>query len=243
MPKTTGQSMTEPTFALLIDGDNIRSSLYPEILRAASHKRLLSVRRVYGNAATANGWLQEAHLRFIHSGTGKNATDLLICIEALDLILGGAVTGIVLATGDGDFCHLAHYLRERRMPFHCIGTENLSQRLRKAAQSYTVLPQSVPNQNTQPISAPPVAAPAAPPAAAAPTQNEKLRTALHRLLKTAPDGMLPMQSVNPQMLKALPDLDVCQARQGQTWREWITAQGDLFVILGTGAARYVRAAP
>ncbi|HEY0275278.1 MAG TPA: hypothetical protein VGC31_04320 [Paenirhodobacter sp.] len=47
--------MTEPGFALLIDGGNIRSDLYPGILRAAQTDRRLPVRRVYGNAAIANG--------------------------------------------------------------------------------------------------------------------------------------------------------------------------------------------
>ncbi|RWR32014.1 NYN domain-containing protein [Sinirhodobacter populi] len=225
MPKTTGQSMTDPTFALLIDGDNIRSSLYPEILKAASHKRLLSVRRVYGNAATANGWLQEAHLRFIHSGTGKNATDLLICIEALDLILGGAVTGIVLATGDGDFCHLAHYLRERRMPFHCIGTENLSQRLRKAAQNYTILPSETP------IPAP---------AHLLPNPHAEMWRALHELIREN-DGKIPLNRVNPLMRARIPGLKISET--GKSWPQWIEAQNGRFILCGTAQDRYVRAAP
>ena len=95
--------------ALLIDGDNLGAALVPQILR---HSGGAEVRRVYANLCQRKDWADQPDLRAIHSGTGKNATDMLIAIEAMELALSGAVASVVLASSDADFAHLAHRLRE-----------------------------------------------------------------------------------------------------------------------------------
>lgn len=47
----------------------------------------------------------------IHAGTGKNAADLLLAIDAVEVALSGRAEAFVIASSDGDFSHLAHRLR------------------------------------------------------------------------------------------------------------------------------------
>ena len=48
----------------------------------------------------------------MHAGTGKNASDLLLALDAVELALRGDVDHFVIASSDGDFSHLALRLRE-----------------------------------------------------------------------------------------------------------------------------------
>ncbi|RWR08365.1 NYN domain-containing protein [Sinirhodobacter populi] len=243
MPKTTGQSMTEPNFALLIDGDNIRSSLYPDIRRATAEIGQMTSRRVYGNATSAameNGWPNVTQLRFIHSGTGKNATDLLICVDAMDLVLRGVVDGIILVTADGDFSHLAHYLRERRTPLHCIGTAQISPRLSEVAASCTIVPLPIPKAEIPPAPILAAGISGKPPKV---VDDKALCKTLRRLLQEKKGGTLPMLRLHQHMGEALPGVDLIRSKNGKTWRQWLSTQKDSFAIHGEGQNRYVRAAP
>lgn len=174
-------------------------------------------------------------------------------------MLRGSLGGIVLVTGDGDFCHLAHYLREQRIPLHCIGTEDLSRRLRKAAQSYSIVsppcppaPVLIPAPSAPAIPVPitPVAIDRAAPTTPAPAvkalhivKNQTLYTTLHHILSQEKNGTLTMMDLNKRMATALPGADLPQSRGGRNWTQWLNAQSGSFVIQGNGTARYVRAAP
>lgn len=48
----------------------------------------------------------------LHSGTGKNAADILLALDALELLLSKNMRCFVIASSDGDFTHLATRLRE-----------------------------------------------------------------------------------------------------------------------------------
>lgn len=51
-------------------------------------------------------------MRLIHAGAGKNAADVLLSIDAMELALRDGVEGFVIASSDGDFAHIANRLRE-----------------------------------------------------------------------------------------------------------------------------------
>jgi hypothetical protein len=48
----------------------------------------------------------------LHAGAGKNATDILLALDAIDLVLSKNMRGFVIASSDGDFTNLATRLRE-----------------------------------------------------------------------------------------------------------------------------------
>lgn len=98
--------------AVLVDGDNISASHADYILKVAQQKFRADVVRVYLNAQVNSGWLTAPGYRVMHAGIGKNAADVLLSIEAIELALAGEVTDFVIASSDGDFTHLALRLRE-----------------------------------------------------------------------------------------------------------------------------------
>ncbi|WP_371153721.1 NYN domain-containing protein [Jannaschia sp. 2305UL9-9] len=96
--------------AILVDGENLGPAHHPAIRqqgRAAGH---LAVFHVYGNAHQLTGWEGRPGVRVVHSGTGKCATDLLLCVEAMELVLRDGIRSVVLASSDGDFVHLVRAL-------------------------------------------------------------------------------------------------------------------------------------
>ncbi|HMN86040.1 MAG TPA: NYN domain-containing protein [Bauldia sp.] len=106
--------------ALLIDADNVRASFLPIIIREASAIGTITIRRVYGHFASASmtQWqkvLHEHALTPVHvppASRGKNATDMKLAIEAMDLLHQKDLAGICIASSDSDFTALASRIRE-----------------------------------------------------------------------------------------------------------------------------------
>ncbi len=128
-------------WALLIDGENIGPGFAGEIHTRAAKHGALPIRRVYGDVERLAGWGEVQGLRLVHTGTGKNATDLLLCIEAMEVFHSGLVDGIVLAASDRDYTHLALHLRERGFRLIVLGEDKTPEKLRHAAGGFAVLGQ------------------------------------------------------------------------------------------------------
>ena len=102
--------------AVLVDGENISAAQADSILSRAGEIGPLTVLRVYGDARRLGAWHEQADFRLIHAHSGKNVTDMLLAIEAVELSYCGAVDGFVLASNDRDFAPLAQSLRARGFP-------------------------------------------------------------------------------------------------------------------------------
>ena len=106
--------------ALLIDGDNIQltEAQLIRVLQEAGSVGAVAVRRVYGNwAATTKSAWKELVLRYamkpchhIHGAPGKNATDIALTVDAMDLFYNG-MTHFCLVTSDSDYTPLIQRLR------------------------------------------------------------------------------------------------------------------------------------
>ena len=103
--------------AILIDGDNISAVHAARIAALGKSAGRVDAYRAYADATNGSGWNAVPGVRLVHAGTGKNAADLLLSIDAMELGLVEAFETFVLATSDGDFTHLAIRLRERG---HCV---------------------------------------------------------------------------------------------------------------------------
>ena len=101
-----------PRFAVLVDGDNIGAQHAAHIRRIALARGSPDIWRVYADASLRKDWHDAPGFRLIHAGAGKNAADVLLAIDAMDLALRDGVSGFVIASSDGDFSHVAHRLRE-----------------------------------------------------------------------------------------------------------------------------------
>ena len=106
--------------ALLIDADNIRATFMPIIVREASAIGTIVIKRLYGHFASPSttAWqklLHEYALTPVHvppAATGKNATDMRLAIEAMDILHQRHLDGICIASSDSDFTTLASRIRE-----------------------------------------------------------------------------------------------------------------------------------
>lgn len=128
-----------PALALLVDGDNISAS-HTKRLRdiAAKHGRV-AVARVYANLSGHGNWQSAPGFRLFHAGTGKNAADLLLAIDAMELALSSGIGGFVLASSDGDFSHLALRLRELGKPVLGVGEAKTPPAFRAACERFEFL--------------------------------------------------------------------------------------------------------
>ncbi len=117
--------------ALLIDADNVRASFLPIIIREASALGTVTVKRVYGHFASnaMNAWQPLVHdyaLTPVHippAATGKNATDMKLAIEAMDLLHRGQIEGFCIASSDSDFTTLASRIREDGVVVYGFGEQ------------------------------------------------------------------------------------------------------------------------
>ena len=98
--------------AMMVDGENIPAAMAGQILSKAAGYGDLIIKRVYGNAQKTSGWDMAPGFRMVHSGVGKNATDLLLTVEAMAVMLSGQADVLVVVASDRDDTHLTTHLCE-----------------------------------------------------------------------------------------------------------------------------------
>ena len=140
--------------AVLVDGENIAQDWTDQIVKRSMALGELVVTRVYGNAGKLPKWDATPGFKLVHSGSGKNATDLLLSIDAVDLSYRGGLDTFVIASSDRDFTHLAHHLRERLFTVVGIGTCQATDTFRRACTRFVELDRLDPKpaENTKVVS-------------------------------------------------------------------------------------------
>lgn len=133
-----------PSFALLIDADNVsKESIAPIIEEITRHGRL-TVKRVYGDFTTPNlaGWRETLANHGIHpiqqyrNSTGKNASDSALIIDAMDLLHSRRFDGFALVSSDGDFTRLATRIREDGLAVYGFGRQDAAKAFVQACDTY-----------------------------------------------------------------------------------------------------------
>lgn len=127
--------MTQPV-AVLVDGDNISGKHAAAILGIAAKHGDPSIVRAYLDAKLASDWHASIGYRLVHAGTGKNAADILLALDAMELILSRGMHCFIIATSDGDFTHLALRLREHGAKVIGIGEAKAPQSFRATCSSF-----------------------------------------------------------------------------------------------------------
>jgi hypothetical protein len=142
--------------AVLVDGDNFSSRMADELIAAVAELGSADVLRVYGSHTALTGWrgASSRHAMTMHEVLpGKNAADMRLAIDAMDLLHRGRMEAYCLVTSDGDFAELARRLREDGVVVHGIGGGNPSARFRNSCHTFKQLTEPVS------VSAPIVAVP------------------------------------------------------------------------------------
>ena len=121
----------EKRLALLIDADNAPASKIDVILTEVARHGAANVRRAYGNWKSPHlkGWeatLHEYAIRPIQQfaySTGKNASDMAMVIDAMDLLYAGNLDAFAIVSSDGDFTPLVMRLLTEGVKVYGFGEQ------------------------------------------------------------------------------------------------------------------------
>jgi uncharacterized LabA/DUF88 family protein len=143
-----------PRLAVLIDADNtsprIAAGLFEEVAKFGE----ASVRRIYGDFSgnRLKSWADilqkfavDPYQQFAYT-TGKNASDIALVIDAMDLLHSGRFDGFCLVSSDSDFTRLASRLREQGADVYGFGEQKTPESFRQACRRFiyteNLLPES-----------------------------------------------------------------------------------------------------
>ncbi|MDO6413813.1 NYN domain-containing protein [Sphingomonas sp. BIUV-7] len=130
--------------ALLIDADNASASTIDPVLTVLAELGTVNVRRVYGNWSkpALKGWRDMSIRHGIEPQQqfdltkGKNATDMKMTIDAMDLLARGRVEGFGIMSSDSDFMPLAMRIRQDGIPVYGFGTSRTPEGFRQACTRF-----------------------------------------------------------------------------------------------------------
>ena len=116
--------------ALLIDADNTTPAGIDPVLTVMAELGQVNIRRAYGNFAKQglSKWDKITNKYGIRPqqqfdiSKGKNATDMAMTIDAIDLLYQGKVDGFGIMSSDGDFTPLVTRLRQDGIVVYGFGS-------------------------------------------------------------------------------------------------------------------------
>ena len=135
---------TTRNVALLIDADNAQPSAIDPVLTVLAELGTVNVRRAYGNWSkpALNGWRDMA-VRYgidpqqqFDLTKGKNATDMKMTIDAMDLLFRGRIDAFGIMSSDSDFMPLAVRLRQDGLPVYGFGGVGTPQAFQNACTRF-----------------------------------------------------------------------------------------------------------
>ena len=142
--------------ALFIDADNI-SAKYGKLIMSNLEKRgEIFIRRIYGNWEKFylhkwNDCILTYGLNTVHQidfSTGKNATDMTLAIDAMDVLYKHQATIFAIVSNDSDFTPLAVRLREHGVSVIGIGSKVSSVSFRNACNEFMLLDSATEEEKT-----------------------------------------------------------------------------------------------
>ena len=130
--------------ALLIDADNASADHFDPVLTVLAELGTVNIRLSYGNWSkpSLKGWARQAVTQAIETQQqfdltkGKNATDMKMTIDAMDLMAGGRVTGFGLMSSDSDFTPLVTRLRQEGIDVYGFGSDKTPEGFRRACTRF-----------------------------------------------------------------------------------------------------------
>lgn len=130
--------------ALLIDADNASWHAIDPVLTVLAELGTVNIRRVYGNWSkpALSGWREMTIKHGIEPQQqfditkGKNATDMKMTIDAMDLLFRGRVEGFGIMSSDSDFMPLATRLRQDGLPVYGFGQGKTPEGFKRACTRF-----------------------------------------------------------------------------------------------------------
>jgi len=130
--------------ALLIDADNATARGIDPVLTVLAELGQVNIRRAYGNWAkpALKGWGAILNRYGISPQQqfdltkGKNATDMAMTIDAMDLLYQGKVDGFGIMSSDSDFTPLATRLRQDGLTVYGFGDSKTPEVFRSSCSRF-----------------------------------------------------------------------------------------------------------
>jgi uncharacterized LabA/DUF88 family protein len=192
--------------AVLIDADNTSAKIVDGLFEEIATFGEASVRRIYGDfsGTRSKAWADVLskyaiipQQQFAYT-TGKNASDITLVIDAMDLLHSGRFDGFCLVSSDSDFTRLAARIREEGVDVYGFGELKTPESFRQACRRFIYTENLVPR-------------PAA--GAAAPSKPlEPLRNAASMLERVIAEidsegGWVALGQIGNQLYNGAPDFD------------------------------------
>lgn len=203
--EVTGRSL-----AVLIDADNTSARYATAIFEEIATLGEANVRRIYGDfsGTRLGGWDKAVQSLAIlqhqqrANTAGKNASDIALVIDAMDLMYKGRVDGFCLISSDSDFTRLAQRLREDGLVVYGFGERKTPEPFRNACTRFIY----VENLGTPAETAPDRAAAAPAKAKDAPSQAVDLIAKAMAGLEDE-DGWAELGGIGSRIMHIAPDFD------------------------------------
>jgi hypothetical protein len=195
--------------AVLIDADNapakIADGLFDEIAKFGE----ANVRRIYGDFASSRsqGWTKTLtkhaivpQQQFAYTA-GKNASDITLVIDAMDLLHSGRFDGFCLVSSDSDFTRLASRIREQGLRVYGFGEKKTPTSFRQACHRFIYTENLGSGEGEASATASEEAAKTLPPSSAIPLINKALA------LMETDDGWVALGGLGSRITNLEPDFD------------------------------------
>lgn len=139
--------LLRPRYAVFIDGDGVSPKEAKRVLDQLATEGHPHILRAYGNynGRAAEGWAKLIRHRGIvarHMPSlvpGKNATDIALAIDAIEVLLTRSLDTFVLIVSDADFTPLARRLGESGKRVLGYGNGSTPESFRRSCAEFTVI--------------------------------------------------------------------------------------------------------
>jgi uncharacterized LabA/DUF88 family protein len=137
----------ERRIALLIDADNAPASKIDVILAEVARHGTANVRRAYGDWKSPNlkPWEETLHeyairpiQQFAYS-KGKNASDMAMVIDGMDLLYAGNLDAFAIVSSDADFTPLVMRILTEGLKVYGFGQQKTPEPFRNACSQFTLV--------------------------------------------------------------------------------------------------------
>lgn len=198
-----------PRLAVLIDADNASAKIADGLFEEVAKIGEASVRRIYGDFSSprSKAWADKLskhaivpQQQFAHT-VGKNASDIALVIDAMDLLHTARFDGFCLVSSDSDFTRLAARIREHGVDVFGFGEQKTPESFRQACRRFVytenLLPSAVANEQDATLGTKPLLLPSA----AIPIIKKVIAQ-----METE-DGWVPLGAVGNQLANLASDFD------------------------------------
>lgn len=197
------------SLAVLIDADNTSARYAQAIFEEIVTLGEANVRRIYGDFSNTQlaGWdgaiksLAILQNQQRSNTKGKNASDIALVIDAMDLMHKGTLDGFCLVSSDSDFTRLAQRLREDGLAVYGFGERKTPEAFRNACNRFIYvenLVEAVPEKGSGSGTA--AASKKQPP-------SKAVKIVVKAMEGEDEDGWVNLGSVGSRILGAAPDFD------------------------------------